>query len=128
MLAPRWIRFALPPMFAPDVHSRRSPRFLCCPCLVSSAVFAGSFRPLSRWFLFVLSACGPVQDGGGERAVVPPDTLPFAYASEPAIEADPADAAEKARQIAAAVDASPAAGLVLSMYATEDPDRGSRRH
>ena len=70
--------------------------------------------------LLVFSACGPVQDGGGERAVVPPDTLPFAYASEPAIEADPADAAEKARQIAAAVDASPAAGLVLSMYATED--------
>ena len=61
-----------------------------------------------------------MQDSGGERAVVPPDTLPFVFASEPAIEVDPASAAQKASEIAAAVDASPAEGLALSMYATED--------
>ncbi len=71
-------------------------------------------------FLVVFSACGPMRDAGDERAVVPPDTLPFVFASEPVIEADPAETAEKAREIAASVDASPAAGLVLSMYATED--------
>lgn len=67
----------------------------------------------------VFSACGPVQ-GGGERAVAPPDTLPFVFASESAIELDPADAARAAREAEAPLEASAAPGLVLSMYATED--------
>ena len=86
-------------------------------------------RPVCRFRLFVpalavlfsgvFSACGPAQ-GTGERAVAPPDTLPFVFASEPAIELDPAEAAKAARDTEASLEASAAPGLVLSMYATED--------
>ena len=74
---------------------------------------------LALSFFGVFSACGPAQDAG-ERAVVPPDTLPFVFASEPAIELDPAEAAKAARDTEASLEASAAPGLVLSMYATED--------
>ncbi len=86
-------------------------------------------RPVCRFRLFapalvvlsfgVFCACGPAQGTGG-RAVAPPDTLPFVFPSEPAIELDPAEAAKAARDKEASLEASAAPGLVLSMYATED--------
>ena len=70
-------------------------------------------------FSGLFSACGPAQSSG-ERAVAPPDTLPFVFASEPVIEVDPSEAAKRARETEASLEASAAPGLVLSMYATED--------
>ena len=94
------------------------PYCFAMPCIVRR--FRRFVPAPTAFFLVVFSACGPAGDTDGERAVVAPDTLSFVFASEPPIEADPAETAAKAREIAASVDAAPAAGLVLSLYATED--------
>ena len=83
------------------------------------AVFACLLRRSSVLFAGAFSACSPAQSSG-ERAVAPPDTLPFVFASEPAVELDPAEAAQAARDTEASLEATAAPGLVLSMYATED--------
>ncbi len=90
-----------------SLMSRSPCRFhLFVPALV--LLFSGAF-----------SACSPAQSSG-ERVVAPPDTLPFVFASEPAVELDPAEAVNKARDTEASLEATAAPGLVLSMYATED--------
>lgn len=63
------------------------------------------------------SACRP-QDPGAPTGA--PDTLPFKFVSEQEVVLDPAQAASDARRLRASVEAEAAAGLELTIWATEE--------